>query len=59
MRFLSMIMIVTMVCSYSCNKKNEHQFSAGVQFEQKKFEEALVLAAQQKKVLMVDFWSAG
>jgi len=54
-----MLLIMAMVCSYSCYKKNEHQFSAGVQFEQKKFEEALVLAAQQKKVLMVDFWSAG
>ncbi len=59
MRLLTVMLILAMVCSYSCQKKSENQLSTLVKFEQKKFEETLVLAKQQNKLVMVDFWSAG
>jgi hypothetical protein len=60
MRFaLSGVLIPVLICSYSCQKKSEYQFSSSVKFEQGKFEDVLVAAVQQDKLVMVDFWSAG
>jgi hypothetical protein len=59
MRLLTLLLATVILCSYSCRKKSEDQLSTLVKFEQKKYEEALQLAQQQNKLLMVDFWSPG
>ena len=59
MRLLTLVLILVIAGSYSCRKKSEDQLSTLVKFEQKKYEEALLLAQQRNKLLMVDFWSAG
>jgi hypothetical protein len=54
-----MFLILVTLGFYSCQKKSEQQLSTLVKFEQIKFEDALALARQQDKLLMIDFWSAG
>jgi hypothetical protein len=59
MRALSFMLLLIIIFSYSCRKISENQLSTLVKFEQKNFEEALSLASQQNKRIMVDFWSYG
>jgi len=59
MRLSTLVLILVIIGSYSCREKSEDQLPTLVKFEQKKYEEALLLAQQRNKLLMVDFWSAG
>ena len=59
MRAMTFLLILVTLFSYSCRKSSEYQLSTLVKFEQKNFEEALVIASQQNKRVMIDFWSFG
>jgi len=59
MRLSILLLVLAVAGTYSCQKKSTLQLATSVKFEQQNFEEALVLAQQQNKLLMVDFWSAG
>jgi len=59
MRAMTFLLILITFFSYSCRKSSEYQLSTLVKFEQKNFEEALVIASQQNKRVMIDFWSFG